>query len=130
MDYQEEERIWGVLTARTPRTRPNKAGRFAPMTPDQWRQVFLQWAIEYAYYYSLQPQPKPELPIVHHKPVLDDQDCIEMVLAIVGSVRHDGPLDLWDPLLYTVWLDFLCDHEVRWLHWQSWQRNKGELRFL
>jgi hypothetical protein len=124
-----EQRIWGILTTFNTDADPAIVSRSAPQTLREWRIVFRQWATEYSFHLTQRSGAIPGASIVIHQPE-HGQDCLEIVLLILGVLRLGEPLDLDDPLTYTIWLDFVNDHHVRFEHWEWWKQHRGEFRHV
>lgn len=125
----QEERIWGVLTNVHPADGLPSLTQFAPRTTREWRTVFRQWVVEYSLHLTKGVAVIPGPSIVIHQPTRG-KDCLEVVLLIVGVLRLGEPLDLDDPLTYTIWLDFLNDHRARAEHWEWWKKQRGEFHYM
>jgi hypothetical protein len=127
--FGNEKHVWGVLTTIHPEENLSIVGDFAPQSIRSWRAVFRQWATEYALHLT---QPASSLPVtsIVINPPAQGEDCLEVVLLVVGVMRHGEPLDLNDPMTYTLWLDFINDHPARTEHWNWWRTHRDEFRYL
>lgn len=127
--FGEAERIWGTLVTVRQVGTQFVAGESAPQTLREWRTVFRQWAREYALYLAGHHTLVPKCSMVIHPPD-DEEGGLNTVLLIVGMFHLGEPLDLDDPLAYTIWLDFLNDHPARGEYWEWWTKHQGEINYL